>query len=146
MTLKRLDDRLATGVYRVIDRHAADRVSAQRRASSVAQKSARGGIRRSIAARPDLDRSLGASSALPLLVDPSEQDGWRDLQGVCEPNERRDARITQSTLDPRDLGHVDARAVTDLFLRKAPSLSRSGDVLRKDIEGRHPRDGLVKLA
>ena len=75
-----------------------------------------------------------------------EQDGRRDLQSVRQSNERRDARITQSALDPRDLGHVNTRAVTDLFLSKAPSLSRSGDVLRKDIEGRHPRDGLVKLA
>jgi hypothetical protein len=75
-----------------------------------------------------------------------EQDGGRDLKRVCQSNERRDARIAQSALDPRDLGHVDARAMADFFLREAPPLPRSGDVLRKDIEGRHPRDGLVKLA
>ena len=86
------------------------------------------------------------SSSSPGRCYAPEQDSRRDLQRVCQSNERRDARITQSSLDPGDLGHVDARAVTDLFLGKAPSLSRSGDVLRKDIEGRHPRDGLVKLA
>lgn len=75
-----------------------------------------------------------------------EQDGGRDFQSVRQSNERRDARITQPSLDPRDLGHVDARAMADLFLRETLSLSRSGDVLREDIEGRHPRDGLVKLA
>jgi hypothetical protein len=36
--------------------------------------------------------------------------------------------------------------MADLFLREVSPFSRSGDVLRKDIEGRHPRDGLVKLA
>ena len=91
------------------------------------------------------------SRSKPLLSRPgwrntSEQDGRRDLQRVCEPKERRDAWITKSALDPRDLGRVDARAMADLFLREVPPLSRSGDVLRKDIEGRHPRDGLVKLA
>ena len=86
------------------------------------------------------------SSSSPGRCYAPEQDGWRDLQRIRQPNERRDARITQSTLDPRDLGHMDARAMADLFLREAPPLPRSGDVLRKDIEGRHPRDGLVKLA
>jgi len=36
--------------------------------------------------------------------------------------------------------------MADLFLREMLSLSRSRDVLREDIEGRHPRDGLVNLA
>jgi hypothetical protein len=75
-----------------------------------------------------------------------EQDGWRNLQRTCQPNKCREARITKSALDPRHLGHVDARAMADLFLREMLSLSRSRDVLRKDIEGRHPRDGLVNLA
>ena len=75
-----------------------------------------------------------------------EQDGRRDLEGVRQPDERRDAGIAQSALDPGNLGHVDARAMADLFLSEMPALSRSGDVLCEDIEGRHPRDGLVKLA
>ena len=75
-----------------------------------------------------------------------EQDGWRDLQRVCEPKERRDARITESALDSRHLSCVDTRPMADLFLREVPPLSRPRDVLRKDIEGGHPRDGLVKLA
>jgi hypothetical protein len=34
------------------------------------------------------------------------QDGGRDLQNVRQSNERRDAGIAQSSLDPGDLGHV----------------------------------------
>jgi hypothetical protein len=75
-----------------------------------------------------------------------EQDGGRDLQRVCQSKEGCDARITKSALDPRDLGRVDTRPMADLFLREVPPLSRSGDVLRKDIEGGHPYDALVKLA
>jgi hypothetical protein len=41
---------------------------------------------------------------------------------------------------------VDARAMADLFLREVLALSRPRDVLRKDLQGRHPRDGLVNLA
>jgi hypothetical protein len=40
-----------------------------------------------------------------------EQDGGRDLQNVRQSNERRDAGIAQSSLDPGDLGHVVKRAV-----------------------------------
>lgn len=36
--------------------------------------------------------------------------------------------------------------MADLFLREVPPLSCSGDVLRKDIEGGHSYDALVKLA
>jgi hypothetical protein len=86
------------------------------------------------------------SSSSPGRCYAPEEDSRRDLQGICQPHERREARITKSALDPRHLGHVDARAMADLFLREMLSLSRSRDVLRKDIEGRHPRDGLVNLA
>ena len=66
------------------------------------------------------------SSSSPGQCYAPEQDGRRDLQGICQPYERREVRITKSALDPGNLGHMDARAMSDLFLGEMPALSRSG--------------------
>jgi hypothetical protein len=71
-----------------------------------------------------------------------EQDSRRELQGICQLHERREARITKSALDPRDLGHV----VELLFSRLGVDQLAYADPLRLEglvVRCRHAGASLV---